>query len=557
VRVTVSAGKTDDAVFTINSHVLPANQVTAIAGIFLVNLPALETGYVNLRVHANGADSPPVALHVLPPDNSPTQNISGTALYQKIDVTDNGLDLNDPVMVPIRNARVEVRSSITQALISVSETDNRGRFTVAVPFDPNLTIRILSQIRSFNLRVADNTNLNSLYAISASVDGTSSSSSLFLLDMTRLSGAFNILEMVQRANDTVKMADSSLQPLPVTIFWSTRNTNRVGNPAQGFIGTSEFNISNNTAYILGDRNTDSDEFDDAVIAHEYAHMLATKYSRDDSPGGSHGLGDMLDPRVAWSEGWANFFSSVVRNDPIWRDSMGPNGTQLLRYDLGDSTPAGDPRPGYWSEASVDTLLWGLYDGLDADNVQYPFSSIWASFRDLSNDRFVYLPYFLDNFISRVSSATGDVVQLAQSRSINYLPGGLPSVTNPFPTPIVIGTTVGPASVDSFTTKRTNLITSSHFYAFTTTGGATTIRMDIVDYGPANNPNANDLDIFLYNSDGRLIDKSDTGGNGQTERMADRLGAGTYIVEVRSYYTNGDTGTVVFNSGDYRLSLSSQ
>jgi len=82
-------------------------------------------------------------------------------------------------------------------------------------------------------------------------------------------------------------------------------------------------------------------------------------------------------------------------------------------------------------------------------------------------------------------------------------------------------------------------------------------MDITGLGAGNNPNANDLDIFLYNIDGRLVDKSDTGGNGQPERMADRLGAGTYIVEVRSYYTNGETGTLVFNSGDYKLSVSVQ
>jgi hypothetical protein len=382
---------------------------------------------------------------------------------------------------------------------------------------------------------------------------------LLLIDKTRFSGAFNILDVVQRANDMVKTADPTLSPIPVTIFWSTRNTKLgAGNPAQGLIGTSEFNVSSGTAYILGDRATDSDEFDDSVIAHEYAHMLAAKYSRDDSQGGPHSFGDMLDPRLAWSEGWANFFSSAVRNDPIWRDS-GPNGALLLRNDLGDSTLAADPNPGYWSEASVDTLLWSLYAGLDNDSVQYPFSTIWNAFTQLKNDRFVYLPYFLDHFvnINNNPSATNDIVGLAQFRQVFYLPGNVPSVMNPFPQPVTAGTSIGPDSLDSFKTRRTNLVTSSHFYTFTTTGGATTVRMDITGRGRADNPNANDLDIFLYTADGRLIDKSDSGGNGQPERIADRLGAGTYVVEVRSFYTNGETGTMVFNSGDYTLSVSVQ
>jgi hypothetical protein len=556
IRVTLAQNA--DVTFTVAGKVINNASRSPDTPTYLLALPALDPGFVALRATSNGIDSPPVLLHVLSSDSSATQIVSGAAVYQKIDVKDSGLDLNHPVMVPIRNARVEVVDPGSQTVVSVSDTDDRGRFRLAVPPLQNLTVRVLSRIRSFDLHVADNTNQGAPYALVASgVDGRSSSSRLILVDTSRISGAFNILDVVQRANETVKSADPTLPPIPVTIYWSIRNTNRSGNPALGLIGTSAFNVSNGTAYILGDRNVDSDEYDDAVIAHEYAHMLAAKYSRDDSPGGPHSVGEMLDPRVSWSEGWANFFSSVVRNDPFWRDSMGPNGSQVLKYDLGDSTPAGDPRPGYWSEASVDTLLWSLYKGLDNDNVQYPLPEIWAAFIALKNDRFVYLPYFLDNFISNNPSATGDVVGAAQSRSIFYQPGAVPSVTNPFPMPITAGTAIGPDTVDSFTTKRTNRIASSHFYTFTTTGGSTTVRMDITGLGSGNNPGANDLDIFLYNANGQMIDKSERGGNGQPERMADRLGAGAYVVEVRSYYTNSETGTTVYNSGDYTLSVSVQ
>src|SRR5581483_3229579 len=98
----------------------------------------------------------------------------------------------------------------------------------------------LSRLQSFDLRVEDNTNLNAIYPIQMPIDAATVSSGLFLFDTSRVSGAFNILEMIQRANDTVKMADPSLQPTPVTIFWSVNNKNRSGNPAQGLIGTSEF-----------------------------------------------------------------------------------------------------------------------------------------------------------------------------------------------------------------------------------------------------------------------------------------------------------------------------
>src|SRR5262249_51946071 len=163
----------------------------------------------------------------------------------------------------------------------------------------------------------------------------------------RNSGAFNILEAVERGNDLVLHADPRISLPAFTIYWSVKNTNKSGNVSAGLVGGTFFNLSAGTAYILGDSATDSDEFDDAVIIHEYAHMLAVKFSRDDSPGSAHVLGDMLDPRVAWSEGFANFFSSAARNDAIYRDSYGPNGVNLLRYNLEDNVPAGD-HPGYWS-----------------------------------------------------------------------------------------------------------------------------------------------------------------------------------------------------------------
>jgi hypothetical protein len=415
----------------------------------------------------------------------------------------------------------------------------------------------MSNLGSADLRVADNTNLNALYSISADVDAREPRSTVVLADSSRVSGAFNILEMVQRGNDTIRMSDARTVPPPVTVYWSTRNTPQVGNIRDGLVGTTFFSIATNSAFVLGDRNVDSDEFDDSVIIHEYAHMLAARFSRDDSPGHSHGIGDMLDPRVSWSEGWANFFSSAVRNDPFYRDSMGPNGVNVLRYDLEDNIPPND-KPGYWSEASVQSLLWDLYDDHAdvGDNVQFPMSLIWSAFSDLRNDRFVYLPYFLEHFLARSPAAADAVRSMAQLRSIDFQPNVRPSVTNPFPRPINVGEPVT-GEVDSLTNKKSNLIQSAHFLSFVTTGGAASIRLDIIGLGPADNPNANDLDLFLMDANGKLLVRSDRGLNGQSELISMVLPAGSYVVEVRSYYTKAETNSIVFNSGRYRLNVSVQ
>jgi hypothetical protein len=324
----------------------------------------------------------------------------------------------------------------------------------------------------------------------------------------------------------------------------------------GQIRTTFFNLSTNTAYVLGDRNSDSDEFDDSVILHEYAHMLAARFSRDDSPGGLHVLGDLLDPRVAWSEGWANFFAAAVRGTPVFLDSKGLG--VGLRYDLEENVPAGD-RQGYWSESSVHGLLWDLFDANEdnGDTVEVPFASIWEAFTELRNDRFVYLPFFLEHFMEQNPGLVDALRLMVVLRNIDFQPDVRPSVVNPFPRPIPVGESRVLNEVDSLTSGRANLANSSHFYRFTTrTGGQTYVRLEVDGLGPANNPAANDLDLFLFDANGKLIDQAD--GHAKIEQIGwISLPAGTYYVEVRSFYTRAETNTIVFNSGRYRLSVQIQ
>ena len=74
--------------------------------------------------------------------------------------------------------------------------------------------------------------------------------------------------------------------------------------------------------MLGAASNDTDEFDQHVVAHEFHHFLEDAVSRADSVGGTHSLDERLDPRVAFSEGFANAFSAMVLDDPVYRDSFG-------------------------------------------------------------------------------------------------------------------------------------------------------------------------------------------------------------------------------------------
>src|SRR5690606_34614971 len=60
----------------------------------------------------------------------------------------------------------------------------------------------------------------------------------------------------------------------------------------------------------------------AVTAHELGHWVMSTYGRSPGEGGQHILGIPSHPGLAWSEGWATWFSSVVRDSLVYYDKQG-------------------------------------------------------------------------------------------------------------------------------------------------------------------------------------------------------------------------------------------
>ena len=476
--------------------------------------------------------------------------------YEKIDLRADGLDFDRPVMIPIRDAQVDVFSPATGQTVSVVRTDQYGAFHTLVPVDASYGVRVRSRSSSSDVVVANNTAGSGTYAVSEDIQ-PDRPPVLIARDAERVSGAFNILEAIRKGNARLGALDAGLRPPALTIFWSPANTRIMGNVAEGQIGGTFFDAGTNTAFILGDRTLDSDEFDDAVILHEYAHLLASRFSRDDSYGGPHVLGDVLDPRTAWSEGWANFFSGLVREDPIYRDSTGTGGEEIIEFDLEQNVPVGDA-PGYRSEFSVHSILWDLVDDISdaGDHTRIDAATLWRAFTALRSDSFVYLPTFMDRLVELAPSESSGIEQIVRWRSIDYRAGARPSIADPFPR-LLSGDHAVTGEVDSLSRQRTNLAQSAHQYAFDIGGGALSLRLDITGVGPGGNPGANDLDLFLMDSEGRILARSDQGLNGQSELISAFLPAGRYVVEVRSFFIYNETGTPIFNSGSYRLQFQLQ
>ena len=152
---------------------------------------------------------------------------------------------------------------------------------------------------------------------------------------------------------------------PLDAFWSpdNRTTAGTGNFADdidnGRLDGVSFYLGGSVSglFLLGEAGVDTEEFDDHVIGHEWGHYFEDKFSRSDSIGGSHSLGDQLDMRLAFGEGFATALSGMGLG-PTYCDTFGNTGFDI---DIENENGGVD---GWFNESSVMKILYDLWDNND-------------------------------------------------------------------------------------------------------------------------------------------------------------------------------------------------
>jgi hypothetical protein len=163
--------------------------------------------------------------------------------------------------------------------------------------------------------------------------------------------AFNIFDMMLIAVDTVRLRMGGAKIEPIVATWELGQTD--GTYYDG-------------AVMLGATSDDDDGYDDAVILHELGHYVEAIYGRSDSPGGGHG-GEATDPRLAWSEGWATYFSSSARRNQFYVDTNAGGGfSNDLEKDVTMAQATGAMTQNV-SEELVSQILWDVGDAPTNDD----------------------------------------------------------------------------------------------------------------------------------------------------------------------------------------------
>lgn len=343
--------------------------------------------------------------------------VSGRVLFERVPflpLSQDGLNYPGTFVAPAREIEVELLQAATGAVLATTMTDTNGNyaFTAAPNTDVRVRAKALSRVSAttarpaaWDLRVLDNTNGNALYVLDSSVFNTGAVGVTRNLTATagwgggfagiytgvRAAAPFAVLDSLYSATQfVIAQGDNALQLPPLKAFWSAQNRPSVGDPADGNIDTTQYGTAGSVGgeigiYVLGEAlgrsSDDTDEFDQHVLAHEYQHFLEDAISRTDSIGGPHSPGERLDMRVAFSEGFANAYSAMALDDPLYRDSFGT--AQGSDFSFSVESDAFSP-PGWYSEASIHRIVWDLFDAAndaaDSDGVTIGYAPMFEVFR---------------------------------------------------------------------------------------------------------------------------------------------------------------------------------
>lgn len=274
---------------------------------------------------------------------------------------------------PARNVKVQAMQGTT--VLASTNADDQGNYqlTFSLGASASASIVALAQTTTPSILVEDNTSGNAIWAISDSVSAGTTVKNLHAThgwngtsfdSAKRTAAPFAILDSMYTASKAF-MAVRPVNFPPLKVNWSPNNVPESGTKSQGFIGTSHYTSQEKQIYVLGKAGVDTDEFDSHVIVHEWGHYFEDNLSRSDSPGGPHGPGDKLDPRIAFGEGYGNALAAMLLPESVYADTNwgGSNGS-LTAFGFDAETapaPTDDLVPGAFSEMSVLRLLYDLYD----------------------------------------------------------------------------------------------------------------------------------------------------------------------------------------------------
>ncbi|MGQ9426310.1 hypothetical protein ACXYTJ_09415 [Gilvimarinus sp. F26214L] len=538
----------------------------------------------------SGSDEPPASSA-----DGPRVLISGRLLYESVPPRANceGLDYSNVRLRPIRGVTVEVVDAESGEVLTRGVSDPDGYYGVHVPEQRQVFVRARAELKqveppSWDVEVRDNTSNTEqalswrpLYVLdSRPFDSGQEDRELHLTARSgwdgtaytkpRAAAPFAILDTIYSAMDLVRSADPSASFPPLEVFWSTHNTTaRTGGTreeqiARGEVGTSFYLPSKAHLFLLGKEDDDTEEFDSHVIAHEWGHYFETRFSRSDSPGGPHSIGEALDMRLAFSEGWATALAGMALDSPHYCDTGGIGQGTGFGIDLEHPSVY---RSGWFNELSIVSIMYDLWDErpADDDGGSLGFSSLYEVFagEQRTSPAFTSVFSFMSALKARNPGQAGYIDSLLGRHNITVLDpygtgeqnaaGSRPDVLPVYADILANAAPVSVCSNSQFDRGRTGNKLSEHRYLRLSVDASGTYDITVTTANPDSAPPAyfgcnegdperyrqSDPDFYLVER-GRIITVAKSCTTNREQRLV-QLAAGEYLIDLSEFrFADGNT-----------------
>lgn len=481
----------------------------------------------------------------------------------------NGLNFNGQVNRPARGIVVRATNAGTQTQLAIGETDSDGNYALVVPQNTNVDVYAVARmlrdgsvpLPRWSFQVLDADASAPAYTFT---DNSFSSGAGVAHDLSipsgynttgnvigvRASAPFAVLDTLYTATQTILGVAPVANFPTLTVDWATSNPG----------GQTFFSSGNQRIVLSATASEDTDEFDQHVIAHEFGHYIEFNFSRADNIGGSHGIGDKLDMRVAFGEGFGYAFAGIVLKDPVARDSFVNGGLQISsNFNIEANPPlsGNGGNFGCWcSESSVWSILWDLYDNAAEpnDNIALGFQPIWSVLvgEQRTTPAMTSIFPFITSLKAAQPSHAGAIDTLVGAQNITTAGMDIYGSTEtrvpspvqnagavPIYATITAGTQVSVLSVDD--AGNYNKLGNHRFVRYDkTTNAAQTVTL-------TNAAVNSDPDVIVYRNGSFLTIQEDPGSETFTI-----TNSGTYIFDV--YECSNGCDTPQGTPGDYTVTL---
>jgi len=339
------------------------------------NVTVLAAGRVTLSVsYQELTDS--VEIEIIESGNF----VQGKVVYQDRKYDANGFtSVFFPTYNNVRYVTVDLLDE-NKNILESTITNAMGRFQFGHVIPENYSIRVLAQVDiepapGFSVKDMD----GEIYAVTKDSVVGETIYDIKILHGSSMAGVFNILDVFVSAAQYSREA-FQVDVEDLSAFWEENmglGTYFCSGYEDGFCEQGQ------GIYILsnpGGADSDTDEFDDDVLLHEFGHFIMENHFIDDSPAGCHTIStNDSDLSLAWSEGWGTFFGFAVKSwmdakpeQPLssagistYVDTDGSNAflsydiEQIDELDIAEVVEFADSYYYASGEAAVSKILWSI------------------------------------------------------------------------------------------------------------------------------------------------------------------------------------------------------